>query len=74
MSAEAILEAVHVLNPRTLGRARRLTVALELVRAGNSRSRVVALLKLRFSIGRHDAWRLMCIAADMAGQPKENKK
>ena len=74
MSADAIIEAVQALNPRTLGRARRLTVALDLVRAGNSRSRVVELLRLRFSIGRHDAWRLMCIAADMAGQPKEEKK
>lgn len=65
MSADAILEAVQVLNPRTLGRARRLTVALELLRQGHSRRDAVALLRERYRIARAEAWRLVDKASEL---------
>lgn len=73
MTDDAILEAVHVLNPRTLGRARRLSVALELLRAGQTRIQACAALRLRFSMSRFEAWRLVDMASDMAGNLKEKK-
>lgn len=73
MSADAILEAVHALNPRTLGRARRLTVALELLRQGHTRGEAIALIQQRCSISRVEAWRLVDMASDMAGNPEPSK-
>lgn len=73
MTDEAILEAVQVLNPRTLGRARRLSVALALLRAGQTRIQACAALRLRFAMPRCEAWRLVDMASDMAGKPKEKK-
>jgi hypothetical protein len=68
MSDEHLLEAVHVLNPRTLERARRLAVALMLLRVGISRREAVAAVRLRFNVGRIEAWRLVNMASDIAGK------
>ena len=67
MSDDALLEAVHVLNPRTLERARRLAVALVLLRGGMSRADAMVAIRLRFTIDRFEAWRLVDMAADIAG-------
>ena len=67
MSDDALLEAVHVLNPRTLERARRLAVALVLLRGGMMRREVVATVRVRFGVGRLEAWRRVDMAADIAG-------
>lgn len=71
MSAEAIVEAVHVLNPRTLDRARRLSCALALLRAGMERRQACGVLRLRFSICQSEAWRMVDMAADIAAAPKQ---
>ena len=67
MSADDIIEAVHVLNPRTLDRARRLSLAIDLLRRGHSKRHTIALLRERCSINRLEAWRLVAMASDMAG-------
>ena len=67
MSDAALLEAVHVLNPRTLDRARRLSCALQLLRAGESQRAARVLLRQRFGCDRLESWRIVSLAADMAG-------
>lgn len=72
MSAEAILEAVSVLSPRTLDRARRLACAVNLLRAGKTRRESCAIIQDRYMVCQSNAWRLVDMAADLAGPvPKE---
>lgn len=71
MTDEAIIEAVQVLNPRTLARARRLTLAIGFLRRGHSRGHAILLLRERCNIGRLEAWRLVTMAADLAGKIEE---
>jgi hypothetical protein len=66
MSAELLLEAVFVLNPRTGERARRLVCAVQLLRGGVSRRDAVSQIQKRFSVAQPVAWRVVEMAADMA--------
>ena len=66
MTADLLLQAVFVLNPRTGERARRLVVAVQLLQGGASRSDAVAQLRKRFSVSQPVAWRVVDMAADMA--------
>lgn len=68
MTDAAVIEAVHVLNPRTLARARRLSLAIGYLRSGHSKGHAIALMRERCNIGRLEAWRLVTMAADMAGK------
>ncbi len=71
MNAELVLEAVFLLNPRTGERARRLVVAVQLLREGTRRADAVAQIQRRFKVGQPEAWRVVDMAADMAlkGKP-----
>ncbi len=66
MSADELLGAVALLNPGALRRAQRLSVAVTLLRSGESRADAARLLRVRFAIGRCEAWRIVSMAADMA--------
>ena len=66
MSEVAILECVAALNPRTLERARRLAVAVSLLRTGMHRREVSAVIRVRFGVVQQEAWRVVDMAADMA--------
>ena len=66
MSTELLLEAVFMLNPRTGARARRLVCAVQLLKAGASRSEVIAQIQQRFEVSQPVAWRVVDMAADMA--------
>jgi len=68
MSDEHLLEAVHTLNPRTLERARRLAIALSLLRSGIGRREACTIVRVRCVVGRIEAWRVVSMAADMAGK------
>lgn len=72
--AAAFSEAVFVLNPRTGERARRLACAVRLLRGGMSVSDVRVEIRLRFSVTRPVAWRVVDMAADMAGAPAAPEK
>jgi len=71
MSADEILEAVFVINPRTGERARRLACAIGLLREGRSTREASVILRERFSISRMEAWRVVDIANDLAGAATE---
>lgn len=73
MNAEAILEAVFVLNPRTGERARRLACAVQLLRANASRRDAAAQIQRRFAVGQPEAWRVVDMAADMVLIEKDKK-
>ena len=73
MTAEALLEAVFLLNPAAAERASRLAAALTLLRAGTSQHEARAQLRVRFRISRVAAWRIVDMASDLAG-PLEEKK
>ena len=70
MTNDELLSAVQTLNPRTLDRARRLAVAVSLLRLGNPRRRVCALIRARFAVCQVEAWRIVDMASDMTGPPK----
>lgn len=65
MKAEAILEAVFILAPRTGERARRLVCATELLRGGMARREAVSQIQRRFAVGQPEAWRVVDMAADI---------
>lgn len=66
MNDADVLAAVFVLNPRTGARAKRLALAVSLLREGLERREVNRQIRLRFNVGRAVAWRVVDMAADMA--------
>lgn len=74
MSDAAILEAVQVLNPRTIDRARRLARAIDLLNAGATRGEASKAIQQRFGVCQSTAWRVVDIAADLAGRPADERK
>lgn len=71
MTADLVLEAVFLLNPRTGERARRLVCAVQLLRAGTEKKDAVLQIRQRFGVGWHAAWRVVDMAADMAIKDKK---
>jgi hypothetical protein len=65
--SEALIEAVFLLSPRTLERARRLTCAVDLLRAGKSRREVCVIIQGRYQVCQSNAWRVVDMADDIAG-------
>jgi len=61
----ALLEAVALLNPRTMDRAKRLCCAVQLLRTGVPASEVREAIRVRFKIGRSAAWVVVEMAEDM---------
>lgn len=60
-----IIEAVHVLNPAALERARRLQYAVSLLRSGTARRDASGLVQRQYGCSQPTAWRLVCMAADL---------
>ena len=67
MTADDLLQAVQTLNPRTLERARRLAIAVAMLRDGTERRHVCTIIRIRFDVARSEAWRIVDMASDMAG-------
>lgn len=61
------LELVHVVAPQAIERARRLEVALQLLKAGYTRRQASGTLQERFSMPQPSAWRLVDMAHDLVG-------
>ncbi len=61
-----ILEAVHVVSPVVLERARRLEFAVRLLRTGTTRREAARLLRERYGCSQPSAWRLVDVAADLS--------
>ncbi len=61
---------LELIDPRVIERARRLEVAMQLLRAGHARREVVVLMRQRFGIAQPLAWRIVDKANDMAGPVK----
>lgn len=70
MSDAVFVECVFILNPRTASRARRLALAVELLRQGMGRRDVSMQIRSRFGVNRLSAWRIVDVAYDMAGDIK----
>lgn len=68
MTADDILAAVYILNRGTAERARRLACAVALMRSGVARRDAVLQIRARFSVCREEAWRMVDMAADVAGK------
>jgi hypothetical protein len=73
VNAEAILEAVFILNPRTGERARRLACAVQLLRANASKLEAARQIRLRFEVSQPVAWHVVNMAADMVLIEKDKK-
>lgn len=72
MTSDAILEAVSIINPGALARARRLALAVTLVRSGMHRRDVVQLVRQRHQCSRIEAYRVVSWAIDLA-EPQQAK-
>jgi hypothetical protein len=68
MNEAAFTEAVFILNPRTAERAKRLACAVRLLREGLSVAEVRTQIRLRYKVAGPVAWRVVDMAADMAGE------
>ncbi len=67
MTPDDLLEAVAVLNPGALARARRLASAVRLIRSGHSPRDATRIVVATHSCSRIEAWRVVAMAVDMAG-------
>lgn len=74
MTDVAFAEAVFVLNPRTGERARRLACAVRLLKGGMAVADVRVEIRLRFHVKNPVAWRVVDMAADMAGKISPEKE
>ena len=63
----SLLEAVQVVAPDVMERARRLQYAATMLNQGRSRREVSGLVFARYGCSRSKAWRLVNMAADLAG-------
>lgn len=64
------LEVIYALDPRVFERARRLSLAIELLRSGVSLEEARRQLRERCGLRQWHAWRVVDMAHDMAGQIK----
>ena len=70
MTMLTLLEAVQALAPQAVERARRLQYAAALLSQGRSRREVSGIVFARYGCTRSKAWRLVNMAADLAGEIK----
>jgi hypothetical protein len=70
MTADDLLQCVQTLNPGTLERARRLALAIAMLRGGMAHGYVRSIIRVRFEVDRIEAWRIVDMASDMAGEQK----
>ena len=66
----SLLEAVQAVAPQAMERARRLQYAAALLGQGRSRREVSGMVFARYGCTRSKAWRLVNMAADLAGEIK----
>lgn len=64
------LELIYALDPRVCERARRLSLAIELLRNGTRPDEARRTLRERFGLQQPHAWRIVDMANDMAGPLK----
>ena len=64
----SLLEAVQAIAPQAVERARRLQYAATLLGQGRSRRDVSGIVFARYGCTRSKAWRLVNMAADLAGE------
>lgn len=76
MTMLTLLEAVQALAPQAVERARRLQYAAALLSQGRSRREVSGMVFARYGCTRSKAWRLVNMAADLAGEiaPQETEE
>jgi hypothetical protein len=60
-----LIDIIHAVDPLAVERARRLEVAMQLLRSGRNRREVSGLIQVRFRVSQQTAWRLVDAAADM---------
>lgn len=68
-----IMEAVYTVAPAAVERARRLDMAVRLLRGGSTRRDAARLLRDRYGVSQPTAWRLVDAAADMTIAPTQRK-
>lgn len=64
----SLIDIVHAVDPTVLERARRLEVAMQLLKQGKTKREASGLLQQRFRITQPTAWRLVDAANDMVGK------
>lgn len=64
------LELIHALDPRVFERARRLSLAIELLQNGTSRREASGQIQRRFGVSQARAWYIVSMAHDLAGPVK----
>lgn len=62
-----IVDVLHVIEPRSLERAKRVKLALEMLQRGMPLCEVRIQIERKFEISRQHAWRVVDMALDMAG-------
>lgn len=66
VAALTIEEIAHAIDPRVFERARRVRLAIGLLRAGASTREVSGAVRVQCGISRQQAYRVMQIAVDLA--------
>jgi hypothetical protein len=64
---DELLECIAALNPGAMQRAKRLVMAITMLRTGHTPKEARALLQRRSGCQKVEAWRLVEMALDMAG-------
>jgi len=62
-----LLELIYAIDPRACERARRVKIAMDMLRAGLHRREVSGELQRRFGVSQPTAWLVVDMAVDMAG-------
>jgi hypothetical protein len=60
-----LIDIIHVVDPTVIERARRMEVAMSLLREGRNRREVSGLIQVRFRVSQQTAWRLVDAASDI---------
>lgn len=68
----SLIEAVQVIAPQAIERARRLQYATTLLSQGRSSRDASGMVFARYGCTRSNAWRLVSLASDLAGQVRES--
>jgi hypothetical protein len=62
-----LLEVVYAIDPQACERARRVKMAMDMLRAGLHRREISGEIQRRFGVSQPTAWVVVDMAVDMAG-------
>ena len=62
-----LLEVVFAIDPQACERARRVKMAMDMLRSGSHRREVSGAIQRRFGVSQPTAWGVVDMALDMAG-------